>query len=233
MHLLYTTDHHADAYLIKALREAGHVVDATEYGSDALEMAPVGGYQVILLDWSGPPVDCARRFATAAPEASVVVITTTGDSAARTQVLKAGADAYFVRPVAFMELEARLEALARLVQRVRPAAEQAKIELVVAERAVRFGDRVSPLSGREFHLMEYLLTHPDEVISLERLQQQVWGETADPRPDGVRACLSRLRRKVDSLGAVARLKVVSGHGYMLQTIEDAAEPTAKMNAISS
>lgn len=233
MHLLYATDHHADAYLIKALREAGHVVDATEYGSDALAMAPDGDYQVILLDWSGPPVDCARRFAAAAPEASVVVIAATGDSAARTRVLKAGADAYFIRPVAFMELEARLEALARLVQRRRSAVEHTRIELVVAERAVRFGDRTSPLSGREYHLMEFLLAHPDEVISLERLQQQVWGEAVDPRPDWVRACLSRLRRKVDSLDAGARLKSVSGHGYVLQSVEDEARPLAKMNPISS
>jgi two-component system OmpR family response regulator len=196
MHLLYATDHHADAYLIKALREAGHVVDATEYGSDALAMAPDGDYQVILLDWSGPPVDCARRFAAAAPEASVVVIAATGDSAARTRVLKAGADAYFIRPVAFMELEARLEALARLVQRRRPTAEQARIELVVAERAVRFGDRTSPLSGREYHLMEFLLAHPDEVISLERLQQQVPPQAQDRPPGRRRAPQIRQRPRL-------------------------------------
>ena len=212
MHLLYVADRQLDAYLVKALREAGHVVEATGQPPDGVEMARGGGYQAIVLDWHAPPTDCVARFSSAARETLILVIVAEGDETGRAMVLQAGADACFVRPVQFIELEARLEALARLVQRARPAHEAA--EMVVAEQAVRIGGQSIPLSGREYRLMSFLVEHAGEVIGPERLHQQVWGEAGEARPDLVRASVTRLRRKLDAAGAEGVLRAVAGHGYV-------------------
>jgi two-component system OmpR family response regulator len=224
MHLLYVTDHQIDAYLVKALREAGHVVEVVDRPADALVMAADADYQAILLDWMGPPEDCAARFAAAATWSLVVVIAASRDEAARTRILTAGADAFFPKHAPFIELEARLEALERLVKRVRPAGDAAGVELLPASQAVRLDTRVIGLSGREFRVMAYLIAHAGEVVDLERIQHQVWGDEAEPRPDLVRACLSRLRRKLEAAGAPQWLRAVSGHGYVFQIDPVAAEP---------
>jgi DNA-binding response OmpR family regulator len=212
MHLLYVADHAPDNYTVKALREAGHVVEATGEPPDGVEMARAGGYQAIVLDWSVPPADCVARFSLVAREALILVIVAPGDDGVRAAVLQDGADACFVRPIQFIELHARLEALARLVQRARPRREAA--EMIVAERAVRISGRSIALSGLEFRLMGYLIDHAGEVIGPERLHQQVWGDAGEARPDLVRAVVTRLRRKLDGAGAQGRLRAIAGHGYV-------------------
>jgi len=186
MHLLYVTDRQTDAYLIQALRESGHVVEVTDQPGDGVVMAAGGDYQAIVLDWAGPPARCAARFASASAWALVVVIVASADEASRAQVLQAGADAC------------------------------SAIELLVAERVVRInGERIA-LSGREFQLLEQLIGHAGEVIGVDRLQERVWGATSEPRPDLVRTCISRLRRKLETAGAGAFLRTVAGHGYVFQ-----------------
>lgn len=211
MHLLYATDRHVDAYLVKALREAGHVVDVTDQPADGVVMASGGDYQAILLDWSAPSLDCARRYAGACGEALLLIVAAQGDETERAAVLKAGADACFIRPIQFIEIEARLAALARLVGRARPAT---AVRLVPAERAVHLNGQAVLLSPREFHLMEHLVAHAGEVVGVERLQQQAWGEAAEPRPDLVRASIARLRRKLDAVGAGRVVRAMAGYGYM-------------------
>ena len=216
MHLLYVTDHQADAYLIQGLRESGHVVEVTDQPGDGVEIAAGGDYQAIVLDWATPQIDCAVRFVAAAPETLVMMIAASADDAERVSVLKAGVDVCFVRPFSFIELQTRLEALARLVRRARPSDNGSALELLAAERAARVNGQRIALSPREFQLLEQLVGHAGEVISTERLQESVWGAMSDPRPELVRTCISRLRRKLETAGASAFLRAVAGHGYVFQ-----------------
>jgi DNA-binding response OmpR family regulator len=216
MHLLYVTDRRIDAYLTQALRESGHVVEVTDQPADGAEMAATGDYQAIVLDWSTPGVDCAARFVAATPKTLVMMIAASADDAERVSVLKAGVDVCFVRPFSFIELQTRLEALARLVRRARTSDSTSAVELLAAERAVRINGRSIALSGREFQLLEQLVGQSGEVISAERLQERVWGAASEPRPELVRTCISRLRRKLETAGAGSLLRAVAGHGYVFQ-----------------
>jgi two-component system OmpR family response regulator len=216
VHLLYVTNARVDDYLIKALREAGHVVEAADQPADALVMAAVGDHQAVVLDWAGAPAACVARFAAASAWALVVVITASGDEASRARVLQAGADACFTRPLTFIELEARLEALERLVQRTRPANAEAAAEMVAAEQAVRLNGCLVALSQREFRVVTHLVAHAGEVVGLEQLQHQAWGDAAEPRPDLMQAALARLRRKLGTAGAASWLRAVGGHGYVFR-----------------
>ncbi len=228
MRLLYVTDRQVDAYLVKALREAGHVVDATALPADGVMIASGGDYQAVVLDWSSPAADWTARFAEAAPEALVMVIAASGDGGERARVLRAGADACFVRPSSLIELQARLEALTGLVRRSRGQGPFPPVEMVPAERAVRLNGRSIPLAELEFRLMAHLVAHPGEVTGIDRLEQQVWGDGLEPRPDRVRSCVSRLRRKLAAVGAGDVLRAVAGHGYMFEPL--AANPKMKISS---
>jgi len=211
--MLYTTDRRIDRYLVKALREAGHVVEATSRPADGLVTAGAGGYRVIVLDWWESPAAGATRFAAAAPQSLLAVIAAV-DAAGTAGVLAAGADAVFTRPASFGELEARLEALDRLVARVRPAPAGVAVEMVAADQVLRVNGRQVSLPGRDFQVMAHMVAHAGEFVSLEQLQQHVWGEEAEPRPDLIRARLARLRRRLADAGVDARLRTVAGQGYV-------------------
>jgi two-component system OmpR family response regulator len=216
MHLLYATDRRIDAYLVRALREAGHLVETTREPADVVVMAASAGYQAIVLDWSSPPAPCCASLAAASTGALLLVIAASGSDAERTRALKAGADACLERPVSFIELEARLEALERLMRRSRPGGASAAVALLPTERAVRVNGRKIALSAREFHLMAHLIARPGETTSPEQLQQHVWGEGSEPRLDLVRNSVSRLRRKLGAAGAGWVLRAVAGHGYIFE-----------------
>jgi two-component system OmpR family response regulator len=220
MRLLYAADHRIDAYLVHALREAGHVVEASDQPADALAMAGGGDYRAIVLDWAETPVPCVGDFARAAARTLLVVITADSDAAGRTGVLAAGADACFERPLSYIELEARLEALRRLVDRARPAAQiteaGAGAEMLPTRQAVRVGDLAIALSPREYRVMAHLVAHAGEVVGLDGLWLHGWGDAEEPRPDLAQACLSRLRRKLRAAGAAGELRMAGGHGYVFQ-----------------
>jgi two-component system OmpR family response regulator len=215
MHILYASQGPADHYLTGALQEAGHVLDVAVDPADGPDMAAEGGYQAILLDWPRPPADWTARYA-AAGDALIVVVATHGDQHERSAVLRAGADACFVRPLPFVELEARLQALDRVVRRARPRAEGPDIQLLPAERAVRLGRAQAELSVLEFRLLEHLVQHAGEVVGISDLRRAIWGEEAEPRPEPVHACASRLRRKLATINAAACLQTVAGYGYVFR-----------------
>lgn len=229
MHLLYATDRSFDAYLVRALREVGHVVEEAADPADGLAMAGAGDYGGVILDWTAPPDDWTRRFAAAAPDALLLVISASGDEGQHTDLLKAGADACFARPLQFIEVEARLEALARLMHRKGP--DPAMLELVASERSARLGGATASLPLHEYRLLEHLMAHPGEVIGVERLQQNAWGEASEPQPELVRAGVSRLRRRLRALSALPMIVTVAGHGYVFRAPENAG--AAKMKISSS
>jgi two-component system, OmpR family, response regulator len=226
--LLYVTDRRVDAYLVKALREAGHIVETTNEPADGLVMAAHGDYRAIVLDWWGRPAEGAAPFSAAA--ASLLVVIAAPDEAATAAVLAAGADALFARPASFGELEARLEALDRLVSRVRTSTPAVAIEMIAAEQAIRMNGRQLTLSGRDYAVMAYLVARTGEPVSLEQLQQHIWGDEAEPRPDLIRARISRLRRKLATAGLEARLRTLARHGYVLDAATTTPEPAAMKNS---
>jgi DNA-binding response OmpR family regulator len=212
MHILYASPSGQDHYLTAALQEAGHVLEVAADPADGAAMAGQGDYQAIVLDWPRPSADWTQRFA-AAGDALIIVVAGQGDEHERAEALRAGADACFLRPLAFAELEARLQALDRVVRRAAGRPGEAGVELLPAERAVRLGRAQADLSVLEFRFLQHLVQHAGERVSVSDLHRAVWGEDAEPRSDVVHACASRLRRKLASIKAAGALQAVAGHGY--------------------
>jgi two-component system, OmpR family, response regulator len=157
MHLLYAPSRPPDTYLLKALAEAGHVVEVLADWGEAQSRAAAEAYDAVLLDAAGLDVPRVRRMAGQARGAAVVALADLATPKERAAILRAGADACFVRPLHFIELELRLEALAR---RPTVALAAGAMALSGAERTARVGDEALALSPQEFRLLDYLARHP-------------------------------------------------------------------------
>jgi two-component system OmpR family response regulator len=219
--LIVEDDKEAAGYLKRALNEAGHAVDHAAAGRDGLMLAAGETYDVIILDRMLPEVDglaILRTIRTSGVKTPVLLLTALGGIDDRVEGLEAGADDYLVKPFAFAELQARVNALAR-----RPPTQDLRAELVVADlkldllkRAVSRAGRRIDLQPREFQLLEYLMRHAGRVVTRTMLLESVWDFHFDPKTNIVETHMSRLRGKVDRGHGCELIHTVRGAGYVLR-----------------
>lgn len=218
--LLIEDDAQAAEYLVKGLRECGHVVDHAVDGEDGLHLALTGQYDVIVADRMLPRRDglCIVRLLRADKNATpVLVLSALGEVDDRVAGLQAGGDDYLVKPYAFSELVARLEALTRRHQ-PNAMAQQLRIadlEMDLSRHAVTRAGRPIRLQPREFRLLEYLLRHAGHVVTRTMLLEQVWDFHFDPHTNVIDVQISRLRSKIDKAHKLPLLHTIRGAGYKL------------------
>ncbi len=212
MRLLHILRRPGEVYLAQALAEAGHVVETAADIGEALLVAPAGAFDGLLVEAADLDQVPVAGLVEAAEGGVLVIIADQADPADRTRALRAGADACFTRPVHFMELQARLEALVRLAP---GGAAASPLRLDSATRVARFADRELALPASEFRLLDYMSRHAGEVISAAQILEQVWGETGDPKPELVRTLVARLRARLVETFDQPFLVTLRGHGYRL------------------
>lgn len=219
--LLVEDDKEAGAYLKRALSEVGHTVDCATDGRSGLMLAVGEAYDVIVLDRMLPQVDgltILRTLRASSVKTPVLLLTALGGIDDRVEGLEAGGDDYLVKPFAFAELLARVNALAR-----RPPPQEVQTELVVGDlkldrlkRSVtRAGQRIE-LQPREFQLLEFLMRHAGRVVTRTMLLESVWDFHFDPKTNIVETHMSRLRGKVDKGHEAELIHTVRGAGYVLR-----------------
>lgn len=219
--LLVEDDKEAAAYLKRALSEAGHTLDYAATGREGLMLAVGETYDVIVLDRMLPQVDgltILRTMRASDVKTPVLLLTALGGIDDRVEGLEAGGDDYLVKPFAFAELLARVNALARRPppQDVQTAMQVADLTLNILKRTVmRDGVRIE-LQPREFQLLEYLMRHAGKVVTRTMLLESVWDFHFDPKTNIVETHMSRLRAKVDRGHRVELIHTVRGAGYCLR-----------------
>ncbi|MEM6649576.1 MAG: response regulator transcription factor, partial [Pseudomonadota bacterium] len=131
--------------------------------------------------------------------------------------LKAGGDDYLVKPYAFSELIARVEALGRrrAPQNVQTRYEVDGLEIDILTRTVRRDGKKIDLQPREFRLLEYLMRHSGQVVTRTMLLENVWEYHFDPQTNVIDVHISRLRSKIDKEFDKPLLRTVRGTGYTL------------------
>jgi len=210
-------------YLRKGLTEEGFVVDLAHNGVDGLHLAMEGQYEAIVLDRMLPGIDGLGVLAAlrSKRQTPVLMLTALGRVEDRVTGLQGGADDYLVKPFAFSELVARLQALTRRAAPARNATESTVLRLadlevdLVRRKATRAGQRLE-LTAKEFTLLTLLLRRHGEVLSRTELAEQVWDMNFDSETNVVEVAIRRLRSKLDAPFERPLLHTVRGMGYVLE-----------------
>lgn len=219
--LLVEDDKEAAAYLRRALSEAGHTMDHAATGREGLMLAAGEPYDVIVLDRMLPQLDglaILRTIRSAGVKTPVLLLTALGGIDDRVEGLEAGGDDYLVKPFAFAEFLARVNALARRPppQDVVSALQVADLRLDLLKRSVTRGGQRIDLQPREFQLLEYLMRNAGRVVTRTMLLESIWEFHFDPKTNIVETHMSRLRGKVDRGQPQELIHTVRGAGYCLR-----------------
>ncbi len=222
MKLLVVEDDRTTAdYIVQGLRQEGHVVDHVADGREALSLAMRGGHDVLVVDRMLPELD-GLSFVKALRAAKITTpalfLTAIGGVDDRIEGLRAGADDYLVKPFAFGELSARIDALARRpqTQAEETVLRAGDLEMDLIRRTVTRGGTEIDLLPREFALLEHLLRRKGRVQTRTMLLEAIWDISFDPQTNVVETHISRLRAKVDKPFGRELIKTVRGAGYKIE-----------------
>jgi len=219
--LVIEDDELTAGYLKTGLSESGHTVDLAGDGLEGLELARNGGYHALVVDRMLPGLnglDLIQRLRALGNTTPVLILSALGKVDDRVRGLKAGGDDYLVKPFAFSELLARLEALVR--RQDRPAVETrlkvGDLELDLLARTVTRGGKPIELQPRTMRLLEYLMRHAGQVVTRTMLLEGVWDYHFDPQTNVIDVHMSRLRKAIDDGFDVPLIHTVRGAGYCLR-----------------
>lgn len=207
-------------FIARGLKENGHTVESIADGSDGLHLALEEEFDVLIVDRMLPGIEgleIIRRMRAAGRRTPALVLSALGEVDDRVEGLRAGGDDCLVKPFAFAELLARLDALVR-----RGEPEEARTRLCVADlemdllaHKVRRGGREIELQPREFRLLEALMRNAGRVVTRTMLLEKVWDYAFDPQTNVIDVHVSRLRGKIDKGFETPLLHTVRGAGYKL------------------
>lgn len=211
-------------FLAKGLQAQGYATACVATGTDALDLAMSGEFDLILLDLGLPGIDgleVLARLRRAGRRTPVIVLTARDSTDDVVTGLDSGASDYVRKPFRLAELLARI----RLQLRQEPAAQDfvlrnGGLSLDTRTRQMSVAGKTVDLSAREYALAEVFMRHPGQVLSREQLLSQVWGYDYDPMSNVVEVYVRYLRNKIGP----DRIVTVRGAGYRL--IRQTAPATA-------
>jgi two-component system OmpR family response regulator len=219
--LLIEDDQETSAYVARGLREQGHVVDLAATGRDGLFLATEGGHDVLIVDRMLPGLDgigLVQALRGTGVKAPVLFLTALGGVGDRVRGLDAGGDDYLVKPFAFAELLARVNALARRppLSDTPTVLQAGDLEMDLLGRTVTRSGKTIDLQPREFQLLAFLMRNLDRVVTRTMLLEAVWDFHFDPKTNIVESHISRLRSKLSQYGGAELIHTLRGSGYALR-----------------
>ena len=220
--LVVEDDKDVAGFVVRGLKEAGHVVEHADNGRDGLFMAVGEPFDAVILDRMLPGgIDGLKILETLRGQkntAPVLILSALADVNERVKGLKAGGDDYLTKPFAFAELLARVEALVRRGKADTPTTKLVVEDLemdLLARQVKRAGQKID-LQPREFRLLEYLMRHAGQVVTRTMLLEGVWDYHFDPQTNVIDVHVSRLRQKVDKPFPISLIQTIRNAGYTLR-----------------
>jgi two-component system, OmpR family, response regulator MprA len=206
--------------LRRSLAFNGYQVDLASDGEHALRAISASRPDAVVLDVMMPRLDglaTCRALRAAGDDIPILMLTARDEVSDRVAGLDAGADDYLPKPFALEELLARLRALLRRTSPAgKPAAALSLADLTLdpVTRDVLRGDRVVRLTRTEFALLELLMRHPRQVLTRERILEEVWGYDFPTTANSLEVYVGYLRRKTEAEGEPRLIHTVRGVGYV-------------------
>ncbi|HMB71998.1 MAG TPA: response regulator transcription factor [Gammaproteobacteria bacterium] len=221
--LIIEDDQEVASFIQSGLLQSGWNVDLAENGKDGLFLATTESYDALIVDRMLPGVDglaLIRTLRASEIRTPALILSALGEIDDRVAGLKAGGDDYLVKPFAFAELSARLEALLRRTRSSGSAQETTRLNVAdlhmdLLKREVRRGTKRIDLQPREFQLLEFLMRHAGQVVTRTMLLEGVWDYHFDPQTNVIDVHISRLRAKIDRDFSPPLLHTIRGVGYKL------------------
>jgi two-component system, OmpR family, response regulator len=217
--LVIEDDPEAAEQLVECLATNGYQVDLAINGTEGLSRAGTSEYAVMTIDRMLPGLDgiaIIRRLREGGVTTPALMISALGEIDDRVRGLRAGGDDYLVKPFAFAELLARVEALCRRSATMRETVLRVgDLEIDLMSRTVTRGGRNIDLLPREFQVLEYLVRNEGHVVPRAMLLQHVWDLHFDPNTKVIDVYVGRVRRKVDSEQAYPLIHTVRGVGFCI------------------
>jgi two-component system, OmpR family, response regulator len=219
--LVLEDDRDAASWLVKGLKESGHIVDLAGDGEQGLNLAMEAVHDVLIVDRMLPKLDgltVIQRVRTAGLKTPVLILSALSDVDERVKGLRAGGDDYLAKPYAFSELLARVEGLGyrKLLDPKDAKLKALDLELDLLTRTVSRGGKAIILQPREFKLLEYLVRNAGHIVTRTMLLENVWDYHFDPQTNVIDVHVSRLRGKIDKGFDEPLLQTVRGAGYMIR-----------------
>ncbi|MDP1898666.1 MAG: response regulator transcription factor [Sulfurimicrobium sp.] len=223
MNILIVEDDSAAALLLQqGLAGLGYRSDIARNGEFGLEMARGGNFDLWIVDVMMPIMNGLTMLRTLRDEGNntpALVLSALGEVDERVEGLRSGGDDYLVKPYAFSELQARIEALLRRTRSM--SAQETVLEVgdlkldLLTRKVTRAGQEIF-LKPRELRLLEYLMRHAGQVVTRTMLLENVWDYYFDPQTNVVDVHISRLRQQIDKYFPAPLLHTVRGEGYLMR-----------------
>ena len=198
----------------------GYEISVVHDGVAGLTTARELPIDLIILDWMLPGlsgIEICRRLRTTGDKVPIILLTAKDEVSDRVAGLDAGADDYLVKPFSIEELLAIIRARLRQVIEIdADVLEFADLSLNLRSRQVYRGARLIELTAKEFDLLEYLLVHPRQVITRDRILEKVWGYDFMGDSNIIEVYIRYLRLKLEATGEQRLIQTVRSVGYVLR-----------------
>lgn len=217
--LVIEDDRKIASFIERGLREDGYAVDVASDGQEGLTNAHVYDYDALIVDIMLPGkngYEIVRDLRSKGRHVPVLLLTARDSKEDIVRGLDAGADDYLTKPFSFDELLARLRALIRRGGSGRTERLVfGRIEIDRLTHVARMGGKDLGLTPKEFQLLEYFVSHPEQVVRRTELLEKVWDLQFDPETNVVDVHVGHVRRKLHKAGPGATIRTLRGVGYML------------------
>jgi len=217
--LLVEDDARIARFVARGLQEQAYAVDVVANGDDALYQVEVNDYDLVILDVMIPGKDgfaTCRSIRALGKRMPILMLTARDAVDDRITGLDSGADDYLTKPFEFGELLARLRALLRRPNELRPSRiVVGDLELDTASQTAKRGNRFISLTAKEYALLEFLARNANRVIGRSEIAEHVWDESFDPFSNLIEVYVNRLRRKLGDDDGKPLLQTRRGSGYIL------------------
>jgi len=222
--LLVEDDERTASFIIKGLKQAGFSVNHSSNGEDGLHFARTEKYDLMIVDIMLPKLDglsLISRMRHKKITTPVIILSAKNSVDDRVKGLQSGGDDYLVKPFAFSELLARIQAMIRRTtgNNETTTLEIADLSLNVLRRKVFKQGKEIILQPGEFLLLEYLMRNTGKVVSKTMIIEHVWDYNFDPETNVIEARICRLRDKIDKPFSKKLLHTIRGFGYVIEDKE--------------
>lgn len=220
--LLIEDDRRIAGFVGKGLRENSYAVDVANDGEEATYMASLNPYDIFILDVNLPKkngFEVCSELRQSGVSNPILMLTARDAIEDRITGLDGGADDYLTKPFEFRELLARLRALLRRHNFIRPPNIRiADLEIDTVSQTVSRGGEPVELTTKEYALIEFLAINQGRVVGREEISEHVWNESFDPFSNLIEVYIKRLRRKLDEGRDVQLIHTRRGAGYILTDV---------------